>query len=116
MTGIGSIGLLIQAIGLFYLCSACTSTSYQSYDAEPQLPDLLDRRVTYEVTGTFYRTLPSCFLILPAKGSEDEQLSMLIEDSLERYMGQKTARVIGPLVRDRRAGDLALDLDAVGDR
>ena len=104
--------VLITA-GIALVACVGMSTQYQTFDAPrgedgDNLTASMARVVSYELSEMFFRSPPSCVLVLPVHDALDPEAAMLIEQSVTRFLRDRFARVIGP--HKRRADERRLAL------
>jgi len=90
------------------LLVACAETSFEAFDARDrgEVGALGLRVVNYELSEMFFRSPPSCVLVLPVRDAGDAAL--LIEESATRFLRGRFERVIGP--HERRDDERRLAL------
>ncbi len=99
--------LLLAAV---FTLAGCMTTSYGAFDQPDETVPLLQRRVEFEVTSAFHRNPPDCVIVLPLRGTSDQERAHSVERALARHLSQRVPRVIGPLERRRLERQLSVDL------
>lgn len=105
MTGVRGF---IATVALVVLAAGCTQTQYQAFDPKRDTASAipLSRVVNYELGEAYFRTPPSCVLVLPLVDARDSEAALLIEESAARFLRERVMRVIGP--HQRRADERRL--------
>jgi hypothetical protein len=90
--------------------TGCFATRYRAYDEDPEGLAYFDRQVEFEVTADFHRDPSDCIVVLPLRGTGDQQTRDMIERAFARYLMERVPRVIGPRERRRLARTLSFDI------
>lgn len=106
--GLGILGALV--------ISACTTTSYRTYQTPAPQQNALIREVVYQVDTELYASSPRCVVILPTNRNIDAEHADLIERALVRHLRDSIPRVIATDERRQLTRSLAVDLAEKQDR
>ena len=96
--------------------SACTTTSYRTYQTPAPEQSPLVREVVYQVASELYASVPQCAVVLPANERMGAGQADLIERALARHLRDKIPRVIATDERATLVRSLAIDLAEKRDR
>lgn len=102
-------------VGAFAI-SACTTTSYRTYQTPVPEQNPLIREVVYHVDSELYASSPGCAVILPTNENIDAAQADLIERALVRHLRDTIPRVIATGERRELTRSLAVDLAEKQDR
>ena len=101
---------LVLVAGVVAALAACAETRYAAFNRgpgdDPVVPTA--RVVNYELSESFFRSPPSCVLVLPLTRPDDVEAALLVEESATRFLRERFDRVIGP--HQRRADERRLAL------
>ena len=103
---------ILGALGI----SACTTTSYRTYQTPAPEQNALIREVVYHVDTELYASPPRCVVILPTNKDIDVEHTNLIERALVRHLRDSIPRVITIDERRELTRSLAVDLAEKQDR
>jgi len=106
--------LIIAAI--LSVASGCLNTTYSSKN-EPKASLLaVERRVNFHITRAFYRAPPKCVTIVMHYKGGLTDVHRAVEDSVERHLATKFAKVHSASSARSMAVRVALDLNNPSDR
>lgn len=101
--------------GLALMLASCARTAYRSIDDHGQAAALVERRVTYHLSRSFYRAPPRCATIAEAAPG-DAAIVRAVGGAVERHLAIRLPRVIGSRQAARKARRLGVDLADGRDR
>ncbi len=97
------------------LLGACAETTYRAYDAPDDPAPMVERRVQFHLSRSYYRTAPLCAALQFAPENAPPEIRRVVTDAVERHLATRLSRVMGRTVTRRAERRLALDLSHGGD-
>ena len=97
------------------LLSGCVNTTYRNMDANSDSKNEdtpFSQAVVYRIADTLYEQSPDCVIV----GPTHKPAASNIEAAVARHVSERFSRVIGPMIRDRKAREWAFDLRNSDDR